>query len=125
MLQQATADLCWLLSRDYAAASALKPVGYRHQLPVRQRSAVERCACSTASRMRRESRRVGPERLAAQALWLDGYGVITTVEVALGGSLLLGACDRRYRDLTSMRSSYRKVAETMPALELLGQMTVA
>jgi hypothetical protein len=74
--------------------------------------------------MRRESRRVVAERLEARALWIDGYNVLTTVEVALGGGVLLGACDRTYRDLASMHGTYRKVAETMPALELLGQMTV-
>jgi hypothetical protein len=125
VLQQATADLCWLLSRDYSATSALKLVGDRHQLSVRQRSAVERCACPAASRASRESRRVGPERLAARPLWIDGYNVLTTVEVALGGGVLLGASDRTYRDLASMHGTYRKVSETMPALELLGRMTVA
>jgi len=125
VLQQATADLCWLLSRDYAATSALKLVGDRHQLSARQRSAVERCACSAQSMVRREGRRVGAERLAARPLWIDGYNVLTTVEVALGRGVLLGACDRTYRDLASMHGTYRKVSETLPALELLGRMTVA
>lgn len=122
VLQQATADLCWLLSRGYSATSALQLIGDRHQLSARQRSAVERCACPEESRVHRESRRVGPDRLAGQALWIDGYNVLTTVEVALGGAVLLGACDRTYRDIASMHGTYRKIVETMPALELLGRM---
>jgi hypothetical protein len=125
VLQRATADLCWLLSRDYTAPSALKLVGDRYQLSVRQRSAIERCACSAESKARREDRRVGPERLAARTLWIDGYNVLTTVEVALGGGVLLGAADRTYRDLASMHGTYRKIAETIPALELLGGMAAA
>ena len=121
VLQRSTAELCWLLSRGYAATSALKLVGDRHQLTARQRSAVERCACPAESRERREGRRVGPDRLAARALWIDGYNVLTTVEVALGGGVLLAACDGAYRDLASMHGTYRKVSETMPALELLGR----
>ena len=82
-LRQATAELCWLLSRKYAAPSALKLVGDRHQLSVRQRQAVERCACSDTARRQRESRRAGPADLAGRSLCLDGYNVLTTVEVAL------------------------------------------
>jgi hypothetical protein len=122
-LRHAAADLCWLLSRDYPAPSALKLVGDRYQLAVRQRAAIARCACSDASRAQREARRVGAERLAGQALWLDGYNVLTTVEVALGGGVILSACDRTYRDIAGLHGTYRKVAETLPALELLGRMT--
>ena len=39
-LREATAELCWLLSRHYAAPSALKLVGDRHQLSARQRAAL-------------------------------------------------------------------------------------
>ena len=62
-------------------------------------------------------------RLAGRAVWLDGYNVLTTIEVALGGGVILAACDRTYRDIASMHGTYRKVAETLPALELLGRMT--
>jgi hypothetical protein len=121
-LRHATEDLCWLLSRDYAMPSALKLVGDRYQLAVRQRAAVERCACAETSRAQREARQVGADRLTGQALWLDGYNVLTTIEVALGGGVILSACDRTYRDIASMHGTYRKVAETLPALELLGRM---
>ncbi|MDD3180022.1 MAG: DUF434 domain-containing protein [Opitutaceae bacterium] len=124
-LQQATADLCWLLSRNYAAKSALKLVGDRHQLTARQREAVERCACPDALRADRQTRRVATDALAGRTLWLDGYNVLTTVEVALGGGVILAAGDGTYRDIASMHGTYRKVAETLPALELLGGMTAA
>jgi len=120
-LRAATAELCWLLSRDYAPTSALQLVGDRHQLPGRQRQAVERCACSDLARLGRETRRVAASTLASQALWLDGYNVLTTVEVALGGGVLLAAADGALRDLGSMHGTYRRVAETLPALELLGE----
>jgi len=119
-LRQATADLSWLLSRDYATPSALKLVGDRYQLAGRQRAAVERCACSDADRSRREGRRVAAPELAGRPLRLDGYNVLTTIEVALGGGVLLAARDGTYRDIASMHGTYRKVAETLPALELLG-----
>ncbi len=121
MLRQATSDLCWLLSRGYVNPSALKLVGDRYRLTARQRTAVERSACSDADRARREAHRVEADRLKNRPLWLDGYNVLTTVEAALAGGVILRARDGAYRDMASMHGSYRKVAETRPALELLGQ----
>jgi hypothetical protein len=124
-LRRATADLCWLLSRDYAPASALKLVGDRYQLAARQRAALERCACPDSALRLRAGRRLDSADLAGHALWLDGYNVLTTIEVALGGGVILAACDGTYRDIASMHGTYRKVAETLPALELLGQASAA
>jgi hypothetical protein len=121
-LQQATADLCWLLSRGYVTPSALKLVGDRYRLTARQRTAVARCACSEADLARRAAHQVDARQMAAAGpLWLDGYNVLTTVEAALAGGVLLAARDGTYRDMASMHGSYRKVAETRPALELIGR----
>lgn len=120
-LRQATADLCWLLNRHYATPSALKLVGDRYQLAARQRTAVARCACSDAEAARREAHRVEISQLRGRPLWLDGYNVLTTLEAALAGGVILAARDGTYRDMASMHGSYRKVDETRPALALLGQ----
>lgn len=125
VLREATADLCWLLSRGYAGKSALKLVGDRYGLVARQRTAVGRCSCSDAEAARRQAHHVAPQRLAGRPLWLDGYNVLTTVESALAGGVVLPARDGAYRDMASMHGSYRKVAETAPALRLLGQVTAA
>ena len=120
-LGTATTDLCWLLSRGYVNPSALKLVGDRYRLCARQRTAVERAACSDADLARRQAHRVEAAELQGRSLWLDGYNVLTTIEAALAGGVILGARDGTYRDMASMHGSYRKVAETLPALELLGQ----
>ncbi len=52
---------------------------------------------------------------------LDGYNVLTTVEAALGGGVILAGRDGCYRDMASMHGTYRKVAETIPALTHIGQ----
>ena len=114
------ADLRWLLGRGYAGKSALKLVGDRYELVARQRTAVGRCTCSDGESSHRESRRVGPDALAGRPLVIDGYNVLTTIEAALAGGVILPCCDGTYRDMASMHGSYRKVAETVPALELLG-----
>ena len=124
-LREAAADLSWLLSRGYVNPSALKLVGDRYRLTARQRTAVERAACSDADLARREARRVEAGRLQGRTLWLDGYNVLTTVEAALAGGVILGARDGTYRDMASMHGSYRKVTETRPALELIGRVIAA
>lgn len=124
-LRQATVDLCWLLNRGYATPSSLKLVGDRYRLCARQRIAVARCACSDAEAARRETHRVDLDRLQGQPLWIDGYNVLTTVEAALAGGVILAARDGTYRDMASMHGSYRKVAETVPALKLVGRLIAA
>ncbi len=124
-LREAAADLSWLLSRGYVNPSALKLVGDRYRLTARQRTAVERAACSDADLARREARRVEAGRLQGRTLWLDGYNVLTTVEAALAGGVILAARDGTYRDMASMHGSYRKVTETRPALELIGRVIAA
>ncbi|MBI4624391.1 MAG: DUF434 domain-containing protein [Verrucomicrobia bacterium] len=120
-LQHATGDMSWLLGRGYAAPSAMKLVGDRYQLAVRQRMAVQRSACPDEARAVREARRAGVAGVLDRPLWIDGYNVLTTVEVALGGGVILAARDGTYRDIASMHGTYRKVEETVKALELLGR----
>jgi hypothetical protein len=119
-LQQATADLCWLLSRGYAAVSSLKLVGDRYALQQRQRIAVARSACSDAQLARRAGHAVELAGLKGRKLLVDGYNLLTTIEAALAGGVILAARDGLYRDMASMHGSWRRVAETGPAIELIG-----
>lgn len=119
-LRQACADLCWLLDRGYAIRSALALVGDRHSLTQRQRIAVARCACSVAQGERRARHAVELSEAAGGELWLDGYNVLITVECALAGGVVLVGRDGAYRDMASLHGSYRRVDETLPALQLIG-----
>jgi hypothetical protein len=125
VLQSATSDLSWLLTRGYALPSALKLTGDRYQLTARQRTAVSRCACSDERRQRRKESRRDPASLAGAELWIDGYNVLTSIEAALAGGVLVRGRDGCLRDMASMHGSYRKVAETIPAIELLGSVIEA
>ncbi|MFO0913816.1 MAG: DUF434 domain-containing protein [Pirellulales bacterium] len=120
-LRQATSDLCWLLTRGYAIDSSLKLVGDRYRLVARQRLAVLRSAAGERAVAGRASRLVRPGDLAGTTLWIDGFNVITSVEAALSGGVILGARDGTYRDLASVHGTYRKVTETMPALGAIGR----
>ena len=57
----------------------------------------------------------------AAGLWIDGFNVLTTIEAAFGGGVLLLARDGALRDMASMHGSYRPVEETRPAIEALAE----
>jgi hypothetical protein len=119
ILREAVADLSWLRTRGYAEPSAIKLVGDRYQLRRRQRVAVGRCACSDQRKEDRAKRRTEPERVEGKSLVIDGLNVITTLEVALGGGVLLIGRDQCMRDMASFHGSYRMVRETERALAIL------
>ena len=58
--------------------------------------------------------------MPGQALHIDGFNVLTTIESALSGGVILKARDGCFRDMASMHGTYRKVEETLPALHLVG-----
>lgn len=121
-LRRATSDLSWLLSRGYASPSALKLCGDRYALTERQRRAVSGAACSEATRERRRAKQVGldGERpLPGDELWVDGFNVLLTLEVALGGGVVISCRDGCFRDIASVHGTYRRVYETVPAVRLL------
>jgi hypothetical protein len=88
-LRQAVHDVCWLLDRGCGIASAAELAGDRYHLIRRQPIAVARCSCSVQARERRQSHCVAPAQLHEQDLWLDGFNVLTVVETALGGGVIL------------------------------------
>jgi hypothetical protein len=120
-LQSAVSDLSWLLSHGYASVSALKIVGDRYALRERQRIAVGRSACSDEARERRQRTQVELAQVAGRCLFIDGYNVLTTIEAALANGVVLHARDGAYRDMASVHGTWRKVQETVPAAELIGE----
>ena len=115
-LRRAVEDLSWLLSRGYPLRASLALVGDRDGLTTRQRQAVRRCACSDDQRVERRARGADPETMLGAPVWIDGFNLLTTVEAALGGGVLLLARDGALRDMASMHGSYRLVEETRPAI---------
>jgi len=119
-LQLAVADFSLLLTKGYAEKSALKLVGDKFSLTERQRLAIMRSACSDQQFVSRNRRCVAIENLAGQPIVIDGYNVLITVEAAMSGACVFRGRDGCYRDLASIHGTYRKVTETIPALQLVG-----
>jgi hypothetical protein len=119
-LRLAVADYSLLLTKGYAQTSALKLVGDRFNLTHRQRLAVMRCSCSDQQLTNRKSRQIDIKTVAGQGVAIDGYNILITIEAAMSGGLIFLGRDGCCRDLASIHGTYRKVTETIPAVELIG-----
>jgi hypothetical protein len=63
------------------------------------------------------------QTLVGHKLQLDGFNVLTTLEVALSGGVVLIGRDTVMRDIAGVHGSYRSVEETLPALDVLARVT--
>ena len=79
-----------------------------------------RSACSDQQLNLRKQRQVKTADLAYKPLVIDGYNILITVEAAMSGAVVLKGRDGCCRDLASIHGTYRKVTETLPAIELIG-----
>lgn len=120
-LRDSVFELSWLLSHGYVNPSALKLVGDRHHLTQRQRTAVMRSSCSEDSLHQRATRKVLDEQLTNASVVIDGFNLLTSIEAALSGGVILRCQDGVFRDMASMHGTYRTVYETEPALRLIGK----
>ncbi|MHC4336397.1 MAG: DUF434 domain-containing protein [Planctomycetota bacterium] len=114
------ADFSLLLTKGYAEKSALKLVCDRFSLTERQRLAIMRSACSDQQLACRKQRCIPMKDLPGQPVTIDGYNVLITIEAAMSGGVVFKGRDGCFRDLASIHGTYRKVTETIPAVELIG-----
>jgi len=119
-LRSAIIDFSLLLTKGYAEKSALKLVGDRFSLTERQRLAIMRNACSDQQLISRRQREVKIADMVGQPIAIDGYNVLITIEAAMSGGVIFKGRDSCFRDLASIHGTYRKVTETIPAVQLIG-----
>ena len=114
-------EIQWLLDRGYQLNRILDFVGNHHQLSSRQRNALFRATASQRQCQNRALSMLPLEAAKDGALFIDGFNLIITLEVALSGSLLILGNDGVLRDLAGLRGTYRLIDQTDTALELLGE----
>jgi len=120
-LRLAITDFSLLLTKGYAQKSSLKLVGDKFSLTERQRLAIMRSACSDEQLTSRTNSEIKITDLAGLPIALDGYNVLITIEAAMSGGIVFKGRDGCFRDLASIHGTYRKVTETIPAVELIGE----
>lgn len=121
IFREAVQDLSYLLGKSYGEKSALALVGNRYQLNKRQQRALHLMTCPANKLASRQAKRVPPSALEGKQVFMDGYNVLIGLEVALSGGYLFVGQDGCYRDIASVHGTYKKVEETLPALEQLEQ----
>ena len=121
ILCQAVRDFSYLLSLDYPENASLKLIGDKFRLTKRQRKAVMRAGCTNQAVWKRQEKSLAPKSLESGKVAIDAYNILITTESLLSDGILINCRDGCYRDLASLHGTYRKVEETIPAIELIGQ----
>lgn len=120
-LKQATHDITWLIDQGYKFEGSVTFVSNRFLFSNRQREALKRAICSTSCRLKRIAKELPLEEMKEKTVYVDGFNLIITLEVALSGGTLVYGNDGTIRDLAGLRGSYRIIEETEGALQLIGQ----
>ncbi len=120
-LRLAQQDVQWLLDRGYKMGGAIDFVGGHYQLSSRQRIALQRATASKRQYEQRKSTMLSLEFAKDNCIYIDGFNLIITLEVALSGSVLILGNDGVLRDLAGLRGTYSIIGQTDTALHLIGE----
>lgn len=118
-LQKAQQEVQWLLNRGYKIGPIIEFIGGHYQFSVRQRTALMRATSSTVQCEKRKVKLLSNENAKEGYLYIDGFNLIITLEVALSGGVLILGNDEVFRDLAGLRGTYRLIDKTNKALEYL------
>lgn len=114
-------EIQWLLDRGYKLKQIIEFVGNHYLLPARARTALQRTTASRADCEKRKSTMLSFENAKDGCLFIDGFNIIITLEVALSGSPILLGKDGVFRDLAGLRGTYRLIDKTDIALYFIGK----
>jgi hypothetical protein len=120
-LKIAQEEVEWLLNRGYKLSSIIDLIGGHYQFSSRQRNALQRATSSKAQYEKRKATRLPVEAYKENCIYIDGFNLIITLEVALSGSVLILGNDGALRDLAGLRGTYRLIDKTDEALKLIGE----
>lgn len=120
-LRRVQEDVQLLLDRGYKMKQVIEFTGNHYQLSARERTAIQRTASATADYEKRKATLLPFDCAKDGPLYIDGFNLIITLEVALSGSPVLLGKDGVYRDLAGLRGTYRLIDKTDTAILLIGK----
>lgn len=121
-LKKSQEELQWLLNRGYKISSIIELIGGHYQFSARQRIALQRGTASSAQCKIRNKKLINLEIVKENYLYIDGFNLIITLEVALSGGVLILGNDGVIRDLAGLRGTYRLIDKTDIAILLIKKM---
>ena len=120
-LKKAKEEIEYLINRDYKIEPVVIFVGDRYQFSTRQRDALKRAICTLEKLNIRNSKRLEINDISKGPIYIDGFNLIITLEVALSNGSLIKGSDGNIRDLAGLRGTYKIIDKTEIALKLIGQ----
>lgn len=120
-LQKAQKELLWLLNRDYNIHSVIELVGNHYQFSTRQRNALQRATSPKTKCRNRLLKCLHPVSASKDCLYLDGFNLIITLEVAISRGIILLCNDGTIRDIAGLRGTYKIIDKTDAVLNIIGK----
>lgn len=118
-LRMAVQDMLYLLSRDYPEKASSELVGNRYKLKTRQIQALRGASASEKQLKERKLRQLEIAELEDKVLYLDGFNVLILMESLLSGAYIFEGLDGCFRDLSGVHGTYKRVNQTLRAVELI------
>ncbi|WP_165828347.1 DUF434 domain-containing protein [Chryseobacterium phosphatilyticum] len=118
-LRLAVQDMHYLLTREYPEKSASVLVGHRYRLKPRQIQAVRGASASEQQLYQRKSKQQKASDLKGKTVYLDGFNVLILLESLLSEAYIFEGLDRCFRDLSEVHGTYKRVNQTLKAIELV------
>lgn len=119
-LKEAQKDIFMLINRNYPIKNVSTFVGNHYLLSERQRMALVRSTSSNVSLEMRRKKEV-KSSIEGKTVYIDGFNIIITLEVALSKSTLIKCMDGTIRDLAGLRGTYRLIDKTDTSIDLIGK----
>ena len=116
-LRKAAEEVYYLLNRGYPVTPVTRFIGDHYQLSERQRLALARTVSPEESILSRRSRELSDIR--GKTIYIDGFNVIISLEIAYSDSMLFNCMDGTVRDLAGLHGTYRLIPETEHAIRAL------
>lgn len=120
-LKKAQEELQWLINRGYNNKSVVNMIGNHYQFSVRQRNALTRSTSSMEKCNIRREKQIDLSLCNNKCVYIDGFNLIITLEVALSKGILVLCNDDTLRDLAGLRGTYGIIDKTDLALKLIGK----
>lgn len=118
LLRQVQQDICYLINRGYDLERSVTFVCNRFGLSARQRMALIRSTATRDEIENRVKKEIGRD-LKNKIIYIDGFNLIITLEIALSGTTLLRCMDGTIRDLAGLHGTYRLIDKTDMAIDLV------
>lgn len=118
-LKLAVEDMQYLLSRDYPEKAASDLVGNRYRLKTRQIQALRGASASIQQLHNRQLKHVDISDLKDKTVYVDGFNVLILLESLLSEAYVFEGLDGCIRDLSGVHGTYKRVNQTLRAVELV------